>query len=230
MLESEQLILHSFITVAPRNATYARIDHPIGPVGVISTHFAAGIDQGSAACDVGELICPEECVAAGAATLRDCQAVQLAQFVESRHDVDAPAVIAGDFNAPPGSFVHRQFTERGWPDVYLAAGNPECDPVTGVGCTSGRDESNPPNPAGDLESPEPNVDRRIDFIFLVPPGPGSSCAASLDSADDEDGDFAATRTFADEPNPFAPSCGPVPQAICWPSDHEGVELDLNCAP
>jgi len=43
-----------------------------------------------------------------------------------------------------------------------------------------------------------------------------------------DGDATATRIFADDPNPFAPACGPLPDPICWPSDHEGAELDLNC--
>jgi len=38
----------------------------------------------------------------------------------------------------------------------------------------------------------------------------------------------ATRIFADDPNPFAPTCGPAPDAICWPSDHEGAQVDLNC--
>ena len=62
----------------------------------------------------------------------------------------------------------------------------------------------------------------------MPPAAGSDCAGGIDPADDTDGDFTATRIFADDPNPFAPSCGPLPAAICWPSDHEGVELDLNC--
>jgi endonuclease/exonuclease/phosphatase family metal-dependent hydrolase len=235
VLESDQIILHSFLTAAPRNATFARVDHPIGPVDVVSTHFAAGIDRGSGPCDIDnppggtiEIPCPGECVVAGAVTLRDCQAGQLAGFVESRHDVATPAVVAGDFNARAGSFVYEQFTGRGWIDVHLAAGNPECDPATGIGCTSGRDEGSGENPSGDLESPEPNVRSRIDFIFVVPAGAGSSCAAEIEPVGDEDGDFTETRIFADDPNPFAPSCGPLPEAICWPSDHEGVELDLNC--
>jgi hypothetical protein len=50
----------------------------------------------------------------------------------------------------------------------------------------------------------------------------------LDPATDADGDGTATRIFADAPNPFAPTCGPSPDAICWPSDHEGAEMDLYC--
>ena len=90
-----------------------------------------------------------------------------------------------------------------------------------TGCTSGRQDEN----LSQLESPLSNESERIDYIFLVPPGPGSLCAAAIDSGADDDGDGTATRIFADDPNPFAPTCGPEPAPICWPSDHEGAELD-----
>jgi hypothetical protein len=146
----------------------------------------------------------------------------VALFVEEKHDVAAPAVLAGDFNATAGSFIHAQFTGRGWTDTYLAVGNPECNPGTGIGCTSGRATS-----FAELESTDPNVDERIDFTFLIPPGAGSTCVPALDPATDTDGDGTATRIFADLPNPFA-ACGPAPAPVCWPSDHEGTEMDLNC--
>ncbi len=204
-----------------RNVLYARIDHPAGPVDVFSTHLASGADGGSNPCGVA---CPPECVNAGALTVRDCQAVQSARMVEELHDVDTPAVLMGDFNNPPGSFIYHQFVDRGWSDAYLAAGGPECDPGTGIGCTSGREDS----ALTDLESPALNVGARIDYIFVVPPGAGSSCAGSLDSVADADGDGTATRLFADVPNPFAPTCGAAPNPICWPSDHDGVQVDINC--
>lgn len=130
VVEQEVLLLYRDF----RSLTYARIDHPIGPLDVVTTHLASSADRGDAPC-VDD--CPRECVAAGAATVRDCQAVQVAQYVDLRHDVDGPALVTGDFNAPPGSFVYEQFTGRGWIDAYLAASNPECDPLTGIGCTSG---------------------------------------------------------------------------------------------
>jgi endonuclease/exonuclease/phosphatase family metal-dependent hydrolase len=204
-----------------RKVLWVRIDHPLGPVDVFTTHLASGSDGGPSPCGT---TCPPECVAAGAATRRDCQAVQMAAFVEATHDVDTPAILAGDFNAEPGSFIYRTFTERGWSDVYLAAGNPECDASSGVGCTSGRQDQS----LVDLESPASNEVERIDFIFLVPPRNGFACTVQLDPASDRDGDGSATRTFTDRPNPFAPACGPAPLPVCWPSDHEGVELDLNC--
>jgi endonuclease/exonuclease/phosphatase family metal-dependent hydrolase len=216
VIESEVRSLHGGF----RRVLFARIDHPIGPVDVFTTHLASGSDGGPDDCGP---VCPDECLIPGVVTNRDCQAVQMALFIEEKHDVAPPAVITGDFNAPPGSFVYNQFVGRGWTDTYLAVGNPECNPPTGVGCTSGRSST-----LAEIESTAANVDERIDYTFLIPPGPGSSCAAVLDSALDDDGDGTATRIFADEPNPFAPACGPAPDPVCWPSDHEGTEIDLNC--
>lgn len=212
-----------FGAIPIRAVLHARLDHPIGPVDVFTTHLSSGSDLASAPCTAPT--CPQPCLDAGAATNRQCQAVQLHDYVLATHDVPTPAVITGDFNESPGTFVYDRFTTvAGWPDTYLAAGNPECSPATGVGCTSGREDG----ALTDLESPASNETERIDYVFLVPPGPGSLCAATLDPASDGDADGTATRIFADLPNPFAPACGPAPDPVCWPSDHEGAELDLNC--
>jgi endonuclease/exonuclease/phosphatase family metal-dependent hydrolase len=217
ILDSEERALRGNF----RHVLYARVDHPLGPVDVFTTHLASSSDGAGNPCGPAPG-CPAECLAAAAVTHRDCQAVQTALFVEERHDVAAPAVLTGDFNDTAGSFVYAQFAGRGWLDTYLATGNPECDPGTGIGCTSGRATS-----LAELESTDPNVDERIDFTWLISPGAGSTCAAALDPATDTDGDGTATRIFADEPNPFA-ACGPAPAPVCWPSDHEGTEMDLDC--
>jgi len=201
-----------------RYALFARIDHPLGPVDVFTTHLASGSDGAQNPC-AGD--CPAECVMAGATKVRECQGVQMANLVASRHDVTPPAVATGDFNDPSGSLVYNQFVGHGWTDTYLEAGNPECNSMTGVGCTSGRIDDD----LTDMESPASNVNERIDYIFLVPPTVGT---CSLDPATDNDGDGTATRIFDDDPNPFAAMCGALPDPICWPSDHEGTELDLNC--
>jgi endonuclease/exonuclease/phosphatase family metal-dependent hydrolase len=206
VLAAEEVSLYK----AFRTVLFTRTDHPVGPLDVFSTHLASGSDSATAPCG-GD--CPPECVAAHAATVRDCQAVQLALFVESRHDVPGPAFVTGDFNEVPGSFVYEQFAGRGWLDAYLEAGLPECDPATGEGCTSGREDSN----LSEMESPESHQTRRIDFLFVVPEESGS---CELDPE--------VTRIFTDDPNPFAPSCGAVPSAICWPSDHEGMQVGLEC--
>ncbi len=143
-----------------RNALFARVDHPIGPVDVFTTHLASSSDGGPLPCGA---TCPQECVDAGAISTRDCQAVELARFALEKHDVDALAVVTGDFNDTPGTFVYDQFAGRGWIDTYLAAGNPECDAGTGIGCTSGRGSGT----LAEIESTAANVDERIDYTFLI---------------------------------------------------------------
>lgn len=206
-----------------RKVVHARIDHPLGPLDVYTTHLASGSDGATVPC-TGPAPCPAECFAAEAQTRRDCQAVQMAAYIEATRNGATPVVITGDFNAEPGSFVYHQFVDRGWVDVYLASGNPECDPASGRGCTSGREDEN----LSDLESPVSNEVERIDYIFVIPGARDLPCRNRIDSPRDADGDVTATRLFAAEPNPFETSCGPAPLPICWPSDHEGVELDLNC--
>jgi endonuclease/exonuclease/phosphatase family metal-dependent hydrolase len=204
-----------------RHVAHARIDHPIGALDVFTTHLASGSDNAGAPCDTD---CPAECVAAGATTVRECQGVQVGDYVAATHDVVTPAVVTGDFNESPGSFVYHQLVDRGWPDAYLAAGNPECNPGTGIGCTAGRADED----LSEMESPASNEIERIDYAFLVPPGPAAFCAGIIEPSGDADGDGTGTRIFADDPNPFAATCGPLPDPICWPSDHEGVQVDLNC--
>jgi endonuclease/exonuclease/phosphatase family metal-dependent hydrolase len=226
ILDAEVRVLHNGFVAPLRHVTFVRVDHPVGALDVFTTHLASGSDLATSPCNNFWFACPAECVAAGSATVRQCQALQVARFVEERHVGPAPAVLAGDFNADAASAEIANFVGRGWLDTHLEAGNPECDPASGAGCTSGRESDD----LAEIESPEPSLDERIDFVFLVPPEPGSTCAAILDGPADADGDGTGTRLFAEEPNPFAPACGALPDAVCWPSDHAGNELDLGCAP
>jgi endonuclease/exonuclease/phosphatase family metal-dependent hydrolase len=201
---------------------HAQIDHPTGIVDVFNTHLAAGIDLQP--CDDA---CPQECRDAGATNSRECQAIQVAALTQQRAAPGSLRVLGGDFNANPASFVYRHMVqENGWVDAYLVAGNPECDPESGIGCTAGREDQ----ALIDMESPANGVRGRIDYLFVQWPGveSNSACTYALDSRRDEDGDGLATRIFADDPNPFASTCGPLPEAICWPSDHEGMQADINC--
>ncbi len=205
-----------------RNLFHVQVDHPTGPVDTFNTHFAAGIDLGP--CDE---TCPEECRAAGATDTRECQAIQVIGHIQARAAPGSLRILGGDFNAEPDSNVYRYFVEEdGWIDAFPAADNTECDPSTGTGCTSGRESED----LSDMESPANGVDRRIDFLLLQLPGTDSlsSCQYALDSMRDDDNDGFATRIFADDPNPFDDNCGPLPDAICWPSDHEGMQADINC--
>jgi endonuclease/exonuclease/phosphatase family metal-dependent hydrolase len=200
---------------------HAQIDHPTGMIDVFNTHLAAGIDLQP--CDAS---CPQECRDAGAANSRECQAVQIARLTEERAAPNSLRLLGGDFNAEPGSFVYRRFVEmHGWGDAYQLAGNAECDPASGRGCTSGRADED----LSEMELPASGESRRIDYLFIqLPAATTSACRYELDSRRDDDGDGLATRIFADDPNPFVERCGPLPEAICWPSDHEGMQADLNC--
>jgi hypothetical protein len=131
----------------------------------------------------------------------------------------------GDWNAIPGSFEYDTFTEGGYDDTHLASGNAECNAGTGEGCTGGRDSS-----LAELESTASNADRRIDYIFSEILD-GESCGVTLDSSEDIDSDGIATGTWADIANPFE-TCGASPNAICWPSEHNGNEVDVlvQCNP
>jgi endonuclease/exonuclease/phosphatase family metal-dependent hydrolase len=210
-----------------RHVLFARIAHPAGLIDVFTTHLASGADLANEPCGVTALpppltnACPAECEAF-VDTVRECQAKQMARFVEARHDIDGPALLTGDFNAEPGSSEYREFSERGWIDSHLAAGNAECDPVSGEQCTSGREDEN----LSDLESPELNQHERIDYIFVVPSGPDAECAGVIQRfAPHPQRPAATTGLFAATPRL---PCGPAPLPTCFVSDHSGNQLDLAC--
>src|SRR5215211_3800886 len=49
--------------------------------------------------------------------------VRRVREISERTDADPPTIITGDFNSRPGNSTHRTFTESGFVDTYLAAGN-----------------------------------------------------------------------------------------------------------
>lgn len=218
-----------------RHVLYARVLHPVEPVDVFTTHLASGSDLANLPCGIPALpgppatppspACPAECVPF-VDSVRECQAKQLALFVEARHTSPGPAFVTGDFNAEPGSAEYAEFTSRGWIDSHLAAGNPECDPVTGLNCSSGRNDDD----LSDLESPALGQVERIDYIFEVPPTRAARCEDHGFQTPRSHPLFPVTGTgiFAGEPNPFAPACGAAPLPICWASDHSGAMANLDC--
>lgn len=101
----------------------------------------------------------------------------------------------------------------------------KCAPDTSSNCTAGRQDDN----LSDLEARDLNQNMRIDYIFVIKPQRGASrCQARFDTPTDRDRDGTGTGLFASEPNPFVVECGKAPLPICWPSDHSGNQLDLNC--
>ncbi len=211
---------HALTTLYPgfRHVLHVRVNHPSGPVDVFTTHLASGSDGASEPCQgQSESECPEECLAAGAQTRRQCQAVQLAGIVDEAGQ--GTRIVTGDFNASPASFEAKQFTDHGFVDTFLVAENAECAPDSGVGCSAGRDSALP-----ELESPQSNQRVRIDYILVN--SAQSGCAP--ERAGDGDGDGIGTGAFAHESNPFSAECGAAPAPPCWVSDHDGTELDWAC--
>ena len=98
----------------------------------------------------------------------------------------------GDFNVPPGTPRYERLKANGWVDSHLAAGNPECDPATGVQCTAGRND----NTLTALQDPNAREQERIDFIFVKAP---KGCTPKFDTAADADRDGVGTGLFAAQP-------------------------------
>jgi endonuclease/exonuclease/phosphatase family metal-dependent hydrolase len=232
VLASEVLPLYS--PLAPfffRHVLYARIAHPLGPLDVFTTHLAAHSDLATAACGFQDPRVPAPFTAPACPaltcgahdTVRECQAKQVAAFVEARHQGPGPAIITGDLNAEPDSPEYRVLTGRGWLDSHRVTGHRECEPRTGEQCTAGRSDKS----LRDLESPALHQHKRIDFIFVVPPRAGAPSPCEFQSSDGAAG--TPSSLFAAQPNPFASACGAAPLPICWPSDHSGTALTLPCS-
>jgi hypothetical protein len=152
---------------------YARIDHPNGPFEIFATHLAVDPHPNATLQTCPD--CPQECVEASAKTWRECQAVQFANYIDMKRDPAVPAILTGDFNAWPGSFPYNVFANRGYIDTYLGAGLPECAATSGVGCTSGRNDTD----MSDLEVTASGQTIQLSPQPIVQPNPfAPACGAA----------------------------------------------------
>ncbi|MEJ7582614.1 MAG: hypothetical protein WKF43_00745 [Acidimicrobiales bacterium] len=95
---------------------------------------------------------------------------------------------------------------EGHVDTYLQAGNDECDPGTGQGCTGGRADDS----LVDLTNAQSKQQVRIDYVLLANT---PRCDA-----------VPPTGVFAPEGGPSDRSAG----GLVFPSDHSGVITTLSC--
>jgi endonuclease/exonuclease/phosphatase family metal-dependent hydrolase len=146
--------------------------------------------QATAATPWGDVRVVSTHLTHGDPAVNEAQVASLIGFVLGI-DPGAPAVVAGDFNAREDSPQIGALYAAGWIDTYRAA-NPG-DP--GLTCC-----------AGDLADPDQALDKRIDYIFLVP-GDGS-----LQVAD--------SRVVFDRALPGG-------DGWLWPSDHAGLLTTLT---
>jgi hypothetical protein len=194
-------------------AQWAKVDTDLGAVEIVTAHFASSAEP--FACADGEdycvPFCPED------ARPGDCHPLEVLDAFQA----DPPTVmqvVTGDLNRPIDDPRIQTLIDAGFVDAWTLAGNPECDPATGEGCTCCVGGE---GPLAGLDEPDQVFGGRIDFVLARPPAP---CELVADGPDDGDGDGTVTGPFAREPRSTAVA------GVFWSSDHSGVQADLSCAP
>jgi endonuclease/exonuclease/phosphatase family metal-dependent hydrolase len=181
-----------------RTALWVQVAAEVGVVDFVTSHLASGSDDRP--CD--RATCPPPCQPDD--RLNACQARRLMAFAEEAARDDAILIVGGDLNATARQPAVATILAAGFTDTHLAAGNPECNPATGVQCTSGRADDS----LADLTNPSSRQSQRIDYLFV-----GGSRRCSV---------VQPTGLFNAEP------ATPGPDGLVFPSDHTGVEATLAC--
>ena len=181
-----------------RDALYVRVKAPLGALDVVATHLASGSDDRP--CD--PTTCRPPCQADD--SLNTCQGREAAALLDARRSPRTVGVLMGDLNAEPGERTIAAIEARGGVDTYVAAGNPPCDPATGTGCTSGREDTD----LSDLTNPNARQVERIDYVFLATK---RGCRV-----------VPPTGLFA-----AAPAAVPL-DGLVFASDHTGVRAKISC--
>jgi endonuclease/exonuclease/phosphatase family metal-dependent hydrolase len=181
-----------------RTALWVRLKAALGSLDIVATHLAS--DSDDRPCDAST--CPAPCKASD--SLNTCQGRQAAALLASRVTPESVGIMMGDLNAKPGGPTVTALTSRGLVDTFLAAHNAECDPATGGGCTSGREDKD----LSDLTNPNSHQAERIDYIFLATK---RTCSVNRSS-----GLFAA-----------APESPPL-DGLVFAADHTGVQAKISC--
>jgi endonuclease/exonuclease/phosphatase family metal-dependent hydrolase len=202
------------LAVGFRTASRVQLESDVGPVVLVVTHqdgdVAPGEPGAGATCTARA--CPEICEPGS--PLLGCQTTVAADLAEKVGRRKAIRILMGDFNVTPASDRYRGLVDDGWVDSHLAAGNPECDSATGVGCTSGRRDDR----VDDLKDPNSRQVERIDFMFVKTP---TACSVAFDPDADADGDGIGTGIWDD---PVADG----PGGMVFVSDHSATSFDLSC--
>ena len=186
------------------SAHWVRLKTGLGMVDVVATHFASSsfnlecLEPGVAGCD--EACAPGDDYGA-------CHPRQTLALLEGL-SVDAVLqLVVGDLNRPIGDSRISTLTDAGFVDTYQAAGHPECEPKTGLGCSCCV-EGGPP--LAGLDDPAVRFTERIDFVLARP---GVGCSLYVDPE--------TTDHWADQPLD-----SPV-EDLWWAADHAGVVAGLS---
>jgi hypothetical protein len=196
-----------------RSAYRVELRSKLGPLVLVATHQDGDSQPGADPRLCTPEACPPPCPPE--VTQQTCQTIQAAALASEGGGRKAIRVLTGDLNVTATSERYRLLVDDGWIDSHLAAGNPECDPATGVACTSGRRD----NVVDDLKDPASKQTERIDFLFVKAP---RGCKLAFDRAGDRDKDKLGTGLFADKPVTNGPG------GLAYLSDHTGTAADLSC--
>jgi hypothetical protein len=185
----------------PWEAYRVRVKTSFGPVDFLTTHFASSSNNPACAGDVCPPVCP------AGITANECNAIEVVTALDARRPGAVLQIASGDFNAGPNTPTLATFTDVGFVDAWIVAGEPECEPATGRGCTGGRDR--PENTLDGLDVPGGRYSERIDYVLARP---AQTCELA-----------ATVESFVSEPLavPF--------RGLYWPSDHAGVLAELTCS-
>jgi endonuclease/exonuclease/phosphatase family protein len=194
-----------------RTAYRVELESDLGPVVLVVTHQDGDPEPGEEPRPCDTVGCPEPCPTT--ASVEQCQTIQVVDLAESGGGSDTLRVLTGDFNVTATNERYRLIVDGGWTDSHLEAGNRECDPATGIGCTSGRRDFL----VDDLKNPDAQQIERIDYIFVK----GGGCAVRFDSAGDDDADGIGTGVFD-------PPATDGPGGLVYVSDHSGISADMFC--
>ncbi len=181
-----------------RDALAVRVKAPLGALDVVATHLASGSDDRP--CDAAT--CGPPCRSDD--SLKTCQGREAAALLDSRRSPRTVGVLTGDLNAVPGDPTIAAIEAHGDVDTYVAAGNAPCNPATGTGCTSGREDKD----LSDLTNPSARQAERIDYVFLATK---RRCRV-----------VSPTGLFA-----AAPASVPL-DGLVFASDHTGVQAKISC--
>ncbi|HEU5301554.1 MAG TPA: endonuclease/exonuclease/phosphatase family protein [Acidimicrobiia bacterium] len=193
-----------------RTASRVVLGSDLGPLVVVVTHQDGDREVTVPGCMTCKPPCSKD------EPILQCQTVAALALSNEGKPKNAVRVLMGDFNLPYGADRYNAIIADGYVDSYLEAGNPECDPLTGVGCTSGREDRT----IVALKDPNAKEVERIDFVFVKGT---KKCAVVFDSPDDANGNGLGTALFGAEPAVDGPG------GLVWTSDHTGVGADIACA-
>ncbi len=186
----------------PWTGHWARLDTPAGPVDVFATHFASSAlnpDCGADPLAVCSPACPE-----GIET-GSCNAIEALAWLDDRAAGAALQLLVGDLNKPIDHPRIARLTDAGFADAWLLAGNPECDPASGAGCTCCvRGETD----LDGLDLAEQTFDARIDYVLARP---RAGCELTVDRAEQ----------FLVGP------LDPATTGLVWFSDHHGILVTVS---